>query len=230
MLNTTYKTKNPLFLFNKLIGRFHSHGELINAIHLINIFKICNMYPKTEWTLWTKNKNIVFDVILNQGYQKPKNLKLIYSNVKVNKPLNTVPNFFDGVFNVVTDDFEDVKINCNSKCIECMICYSDKLKDVKIINEVQKKTSKKLNDNATICNACYSFQYLNVRKSMLPPLQHNSIVLSTKILEADTLKALVHVTKGSAKMEGLDSINTNTLTNKFCQKMHGSKKSFSSVA
>jgi predicted Zn-ribbon and HTH transcriptional regulator len=222
MLKTNYKTKNPLFLLDRSIARFHSHGELINNNHLINIFTICKNYPKTEFTLWTKNKSIVYDVILNNGYKKPKNLKLIYSNIKVNKPLTIVPNFFDGVFNVVTDDFENenIDINCFSKCAECKICYSDELKNVEIITERIKKNGKKLTTNETICKACYSFQYLKIRKTMLPPLEHNSIILSDSILDIDTLKKYVHVSKGSAKMIGIDSINTNTLSNKFCNKMH----------
>lgn len=222
MLKTNYKTKNPLFLFDRSIARFHSHGELINNNHLINIFTICENYPKTEFTLWTKNKTIVYDVILNNGYKKPKNLKLIYSNLKVNKPLTIVPNFFDGIFNVVTHDFQDknIDINCHSKCAECKICYSDQLKNVEIITERIKKNSKKLGILDIICLACYSFQYLKIRKTMLPPLEHNSIILSDSILDIDTLKKYVHVSKGSAKMLGIDSINTNTLSNAFCQKMH----------
>jgi hypothetical protein len=55
---------------------------------------------------------------------------------------------------------------------------------------------------------------------MLPPLEHNSIILSDSILDIDMLKKYVHVSKGSAKMLGIDSINTNTLSNAFCQKMH----------
>ena len=46
-------------------GRFHSHGELINSIHLENILNICLNQPITTFTLWTKRKNIVNRVLKN---------------------------------------------------------------------------------------------------------------------------------------------------------------------
>ena len=77
MLNTFRKNCKPKFLNNSKflsekihpreylpicpsnVGRFHSHGELINSIHLENILNICLNQPITTFTLWTKRRNIV---------------------------------------------------------------------------------------------------------------------------------------------------------------------------
>ena len=96
MLNTFRKNCKPKFLNNSkflsekihpreylpicpsTVGRFHSHGELINSIHLENILNICENQPITTFSLWTKRRNIVNRVLKNR--KKPKNLILIYSN------------------------------------------------------------------------------------------------------------------------------------------------------
>ena len=74
-------------------GRFHSHGELINSIHLENILNICLNQPITTFTLWTKRKNIVSRVLKNRA--KPKNLILVYSNKYVDKLDVKLPKHFD---------------------------------------------------------------------------------------------------------------------------------------
>ena len=68
-------TNNSKFLSSKIhdreylppcpstTGRFHSHGELINSIHLENILNICLNQPMTTFTLWTKRKNIINRVL-----------------------------------------------------------------------------------------------------------------------------------------------------------------------
>ena len=114
-------------------GRFHSHGELINSIHLENILNICLNQPMTTFTLWTKRKNIVTRVLKN--VDKPKNLILIYSNHYVDKLDVKVPKHFDKVFNNVSKDSSNV--NCSKKCLECMMCYTLGNKTTQIIEVIK---------------------------------------------------------------------------------------------
>ena len=80
-----------------LYFRFSSHGELINMNHLQNLINICLKNPKTSFTLWSKR----FDLIKKffDENKKPDNLILIYSNPKLNKPLEKLPKYFDKTFN-----------------------------------------------------------------------------------------------------------------------------------
>lgn len=104
------------------VFRFHAVGELFNDIHYINFQKIAVKNKKTLFTLWTKRPDIV-----NRNYDKGiKNIIHIYSspivNVQSEKPKN-----FDKVFTVYnTSHIEkhNVKINCQKKCIDCLLCYS----------------------------------------------------------------------------------------------------------
>ena len=138
MLNTFRKNCKPKFFNNSKflsekihpreylpicpsnVGRFHSHGELINSIHLENIMNICLNQPMTTFTLWTKRTNIVNRVLKNRA--KPKNLILIYSNKYIDKLDIEVPKHFDKVFNNVSSKTSDV--NCEGKCLDCMKCYT----------------------------------------------------------------------------------------------------------
>ena len=138
MLNTFRKKCRPKFINNSKylsekihpreylpicpsnVGRFHSHGELINSIHLENMMNICLDQPMTTFTLWTKRTNIVNRVLKNRA--KPKNLILIYSNKYIDKLDIEVPKHFDKVFNNVSSKTSDV--NCDRKCLDCMKCYT----------------------------------------------------------------------------------------------------------
>ena len=101
--------------------RFSSHGELINDIHLINLINITNKNPHCTFTLWTKRKDIINKVFKTMN--KPKNLILIFSNSQLNKPIETLPKYFDKTFNNVTKDFDNTKVNCFGKCQDCLVCY-----------------------------------------------------------------------------------------------------------
>ena len=114
------------------IARFNGHGELINSNHLKNLIKICENQPKTTFTLWTKKKDLVINTF--RWINKPDNLILIYSNPYPDT-IAKLPRFFDKTFNNVT--FESEKINCNMKCVECMMCY-DKTDKTETIVEVVK--------------------------------------------------------------------------------------------
>ena len=119
-LSTKIHPREYLPICPSNVGRFHSHGELINSIHLENIMNICLNQPMTTFTLWTKRANIVSRVLKNRG--KPKNLILIYSNKYIDKLDIKLPKHFDKVFNNVSSWTSDV--NCEGKCLDCMKCYT----------------------------------------------------------------------------------------------------------
>ena len=151
MLNTFRKNCKPKFLNNSkflsekiheaeylpvcpsTVGRFHSHGELINTNHLYNLVNICHNQPMTTFTLWTKRKNIVSRVLKSRN--KPKNLILIYSNPIVDRLNIKLPKHFDKVFNNVSSKTSN--INCNEKCLDCMKCYTLGDKTTQIIEQIK---------------------------------------------------------------------------------------------
>ena len=151
MLNTFRKNCKPKFLNNSkflsekvhdaeylpvcpsIVGRFHSHGELINTNHLYNLLNICNNQPRTTFTLWTKRKNIVSRVF--NKHKKPDNMILVYSNPYIDKLDVELPKYFDKVFNNVSKDSSVV--NCSKKCLECMMCYTLGNKTTQIIEVIK---------------------------------------------------------------------------------------------
>ena len=116
-----------------LVARFNGHGELKNSIHFQNILKMARLYPKVTFTLWSKRKRLVQRNLKEFG--KPKNLILVYSNSITDTVMDYVPTGFDKVFNVVRQDRYDV--NCNRKCIECLMCYDVKNKTEQIIERIK---------------------------------------------------------------------------------------------
>jgi len=109
--------------------RLHSHGELINDIHLINFVNIAKKNPNTMFALWTKRK----DLINKFKGEFPENLILIYSSLKMNK-IEKLPNHFHKVFTVFDKENADSShINCKQKCSECYICYTKN--DITYVNE-----------------------------------------------------------------------------------------------
>jgi len=119
-LSEKVQDRKTLPICPNMIGRFSSHGELINSNHLENLINICLNQPMTTFTLWTKRKDIVNRVLKN--IKKPKNLILVYSNPIINKLDVKLPKHFDKVFNNVKSKTNNV--NCDSKCLDCMKCYT----------------------------------------------------------------------------------------------------------
>ena len=119
-LSEKVQDRKTLPICPSMIGRFSSHGELINPDHLENLINICLNQPMTTFTLWTKRKDIVNRVLTYR--QKPKNLILVYSNPIIDKLDVKLPKHFDKVFNNVSSKTNDV--NCDSKCLDCMKCYT----------------------------------------------------------------------------------------------------------
>jgi hypothetical protein len=118
------------------VGRFSSHGELINMKHLINIYNICRAQPKAVFTLWTKRKDLVNKLSKVINITKPVNLILVYSNPKLDKIMTKPPKHFDKVFNNITDH-NSTLINCEGRCIDCMKCYTLGNKTKSIVEAVK---------------------------------------------------------------------------------------------
>ncbi len=106
------------------VFRLHSTGELMNQTHFINFMNIALDNPRTRFVLWTKRVDIVSKVLASATL--PTNLKLIYSNPKLDSKDIPPPKHFERVFSVYTKANPlDAVINCTAKCIDCMACYTD---------------------------------------------------------------------------------------------------------
>lgn len=134
-LSSRLLKNNEIPLINNLYVRFHSFGEIINDIHLKNIYIITKRNPKVNFSLWTKR----IEMIEQEKEQKPINLILIQSNPYINNPNYTKHSMFDKLFSVYTKDYvkkNDIKINCQKKCINCLMCYQKN--NITNINEIMK--------------------------------------------------------------------------------------------
>lgn len=126
--------REELPIINALYFRFHAHGELLNYEHYRNFAVIALKNSKTRFVLWSKRTNII-----RSGF-RPNNLSLVYSNPKINPLHTSVPYPFQYSFNVYTKEHieeNDIEINCESRCLECLKCYSGG-KGI-VINEVMKR-------------------------------------------------------------------------------------------
>ena len=126
--------KRP-FIMDKFF-RFHSHGELINDYHFINLCLIAERNPETHFALWTKR----IDIVERNAGLIPDNMIMIYSTPKINDESPFLPDFFNKKFSVYTKEFAEengIELNCAGKsCIDCLICYRDNA--VKYVNEKLK--------------------------------------------------------------------------------------------
>lgn len=121
--------------------RFESFGDLNNVTQVINYFNLCNTKGNEDvhFALWTKNPWFIAQAI-KSGYEKPKNLSIIYSspclNIIAEKVFDIFP-FIDKVFTVF-DNEDTVPINCGARCcVTCGKCY-DPNNGIKFINEKVK--------------------------------------------------------------------------------------------
>lgn len=130
---------------NEVRARFESFGEIQTTIQVKNYFLICEKNPHCIFTLWTKNPYLVHTAMQKYGMEKPENLIIILSNEIVNRPPDfvTIPGnwwFIDGYFSVFTKEYAEehnIKINCFSHCIDCLLCYTKHDKPF-FINEIKK--------------------------------------------------------------------------------------------
>lgn len=118
---------------NAVVFRFNSTGELINTVNLKNYAAIAERNQHCFFTLWTKRKDLInafFDT-----HEKPENLSLIYSINKIDSLDIEPPRHFSKTFAVYSKN-SNASINCNSKCKDCMLCYSNN--NIKNIREIIK--------------------------------------------------------------------------------------------
>ena len=111
----------PKFSNKNDIIRLHAHGELINVTHMLNLITMVKQNPTKMFSLYTKRLDIINKVFDHMN--KPINLILVYSNPIIDKPMITIPNHFDKVFNVLKQKQLE-KINCGARnCNTCRLCY-----------------------------------------------------------------------------------------------------------
>jgi hypothetical protein len=135
MLSSRILETHELPRINELAFRFHSTGELINEIHLINFINIALDNPRTRFVLWTKRNDIVQKTLAKRSL--PDNFKLIFSNAKIDSKDIKPPKHFIKVFSVYSKkNPTEAVINCHSKCQDCMLCYSDN--DITNVRELIK--------------------------------------------------------------------------------------------
>lgn len=116
--------------------RYHGHGELINRRHLANFMIIALYNPNTRFVLYTKRDELFNNITL------PDNMKCIYSSWFLNGRrgvMNPNPHIFSKIYTVYdreTADNLQLDTNCEGKCRDCMLCYSDN--DTEYINAILK--------------------------------------------------------------------------------------------
>ena len=126
VLTSRVLTKEELPLINACYFRFESFGDLNNTTQLINYFNICKKNPDVHFALWTKNPQIVAEVVKENS--KPKNLVIIASSLMINREINIddMP-YIDKAFTVYTKEYikdNEVQINCGARnCLQCHRCY-----------------------------------------------------------------------------------------------------------
>jgi len=133
----------PKFSASIRYFRYNAHGELINANHFWHLCSIAYDNPDITFLLWSKRKGIVKraqEYIDNDGDNGcvPTNMKIVYSDPKINSLSTEIPFGFDLKFTVFTKEFakeNNIDINCaGKKCMECLICYTDS--GITLINEI----------------------------------------------------------------------------------------------
>ena len=150
-LLATYELKDSDIPFiNCAFFRFEAFGDIINEMHVFNLFKIAECNPHCTFTLWTKNPFIIRGAI-EAGAVKPNNLIIILSSLFMNvnvldQKFAVIDDFVDKVFTVYDKEHaQDVTINCGGrKCAECRRCYNKHNADamtrdgIEIVNELLK--------------------------------------------------------------------------------------------
>jgi hypothetical protein len=117
--------------------RFAASGELINNIHYQNLCNIARRNIKTQFVLWTKRLEITSKVM------RPRNLKIIFSNSKVDDLRPVLPKGAEKIFSVYSKKFAEennININCKKKCFQCLLCYKDN--NIRFVNELLKSNRK----------------------------------------------------------------------------------------
>lgn len=132
-----WKKVKDIYLINGYrFIRIEAFGELANLKQLENYYNLAKAFPKKRFTIWTKR----IDLLEKSTLEKPKNLTLILSSLKIDMKQEHKLDVIDKVFTVFTKEgaeTQNEKINCGAKkCAECKICYTKN--KVKFVNELLK--------------------------------------------------------------------------------------------
>jgi len=119
LLSAALLTARQMPVINARHFRFHGHGELINATHLENLYRIAEHNPGTTFALWTKRRDLI-----RSGRARPANLILIYSNPSLQRVMQQPPARFDKVFNNVPRDYAGPANCTGQRCVDCLACYT----------------------------------------------------------------------------------------------------------
>lgn len=114
-------------VLNTRFFRLESFGDVQNVVQVKNYFNFCRRNPQTNFTIWTKNPQIIAAAL--QECRKPANLIIVLSS----HMLNTIASaenfsFVDKIFTVWSSEEKaaenGVKINCGARqCLTCLNCY-----------------------------------------------------------------------------------------------------------
>jgi hypothetical protein len=133
LLSSRILTKEELPHFVGPVVRFSAHGEVINDTHFINLCNIAAHNPHVTIGWWTKRK----DIVSRLRHLVPANVVLIYSEPYVDVPNQVVPEGFEKVFSVYSENSQvGARINCHGGCITCRKCYAHN--GIAVINETLK--------------------------------------------------------------------------------------------
>ena len=158
LLSTNIIDIDFLPIIYNIYFRFNSHGELINEIHLINLINIVNKNKHCNFALWTKRNDIIkkyFDKNI-----KPDNLILIYSNSKLNNPMNKPPKYFNKTFNNIIklsykDYFKKYTMFINKKDINKEFKINIKKQYDIYIKDFNKNNKVNCYEKCINCLKCY---------------------------------------------------------------------------
>ena len=133
---------DELPIINALYFRFEAFGDLANEIQAANYLNIAKHNPGVRFAWWTKNARFIKKALEN-GFEKPDNLVIVYSSLYLNKAedvakMKRLYPFIDKIFTVYDKKSScGVAINCGERqCLKCRLCYEKN--GIDIINEIEK--------------------------------------------------------------------------------------------
>lgn len=147
----------PTFTPHEFV-RFESFGDLVNFAHIENYLLIAFKNPKSNFVLFTKQRNLLERFFTLYDVKKPSNLSIVSSAFLMNdKGLSEIERanktnsrlgfkLIDKVFVVYDNDNEKSDNNginlpvwsCEKRCNNCRFCWENKACTVELIKESLK--------------------------------------------------------------------------------------------
>lgn len=127
------------------VARFETHGDWVNLTSALNEIAIARFNPHTQFTVWTKRTDLLFE-LAKKGVRQPENLHVMISSPMMNQPLPefvkrelsgygwTVHFFTVMSLDALRSRYSDEElrqrgheiITCGGRdCRSCMKCYGD---------------------------------------------------------------------------------------------------------